>query len=69
MVLIIEACEAIRLLKKCLKRENPSVFYPFLCFLMHLGTKTAITLQPFIAQSFSKIHRVSHVILHQVIYI
>ena len=32
MVLIIEACEAIRLLHKPLKRENPSIFYPFLCF-------------------------------------
>ena len=29
IVLIIEACEAIRLLHKHLKRENPSVFYPF----------------------------------------
>ena len=32
MVLIIEACEAIRLLHKCLKRKNPSVFYPFRVF-------------------------------------
>ena len=29
----------------------------------------AITLQPFITQSFSKLHRVPHVILHQVVYI
>ena len=63
MVLIIEACEAIRLLHKRLKRKNPSVFYPFPCFRLHLGTKTAITLQPFIARFFSKMHRAHHVIL------
>ena len=28
----------------------------------------AITLQPFIARSFSKMHRVPHVILHQVVF-
>ena len=32
MVLIIEACEVIRLLHKRLKSENPSGFYPFPCF-------------------------------------
>ena len=39
MVLIIEACEAIRLPHKRLKRENPSVFYPFSVFLTALGHK------------------------------
>ena len=65
MVLIIEACKMIRLLHERLESENPSVSM----FLTALGHKSPITLQPFIARSFSKLHRVPHMILHQVFYI
>ena len=34
-----------------------------------MDTKTPITSQPFVAQSFSKLHCVPHVILHLVVYI
>ena len=63
MVLIIEACEAIRLLHDRLKHEFSILFREFDC------TWAPITLQSFIARSFSKLHRVPHVILHLVVYI
>ena len=66
MVLIIEACEVIRLLHDCLKREFSILFREF---SLHLGTKMPITSQSFVARSFSKLHRVPHMILHLVIYI
>ena len=67
MVLIIEACKVICLLHECLKSENPFIFN-FFVFLTVPGHKAPITWQPFIAPSFSKLHHVSHVILHQVAY-
>ena len=63
MVLIIKACEAIRLLHDRLKRE----FLSFSVSLTAVGHKNA--LQSFVARSFSKLHCVPHVILHLVVYV
>ena len=69
MLPIIKAYEVICLLHNRLKSENPFIFYPFQCFQLCLGMKMPITWQPFISRSFSELHHVSHVIMHQVQYI
>ena len=65
MVLIIEACKVFLLLHKCWKSD----LLFFSVFLTAPGTKTASTWQPFILLSFSKLHCVPHMILHQVVYV